>query len=226
MSRSLLLKACSILAAALAPALAAATREEIIARMDKSAPKFHQMAADVKRTTHTAVLDDYSVESGSLRMRRTPAGEIQGLVEFTAPDHKLYLFEKQKLQIYTPAINTIQVFDLGQHGEELDRFLSIGFGTSGKELAQGYDVEVPADNKIPRTTKVRLTPKDAEVKKYLTRIDLWITDEDYPIQERLVEPSGDTILVNYSSIQINPALKDDAFRLPTNPKTKTEYPQR
>jgi outer membrane lipoprotein-sorting protein len=172
------------------------------------------------------VLDEDSVESGSVRMRRTPTGEIQGLVEFTTPDRKFYSFEKRTLRIYTPKINTLQVFDLGQHGEQLDQFLSIGFGTSGKELAKGYEVEILADNKVPETTRVKLTPRDAEVKKYLTRIDLWITDGNYPIQEKLWEPSKDYIVVNYSDVQINPKLGPDALLLHTAPNPKIEYPQR
>jgi outer membrane lipoprotein-sorting protein len=221
------LNVCGIVVAALAPSAAvAATRAEILARMDLSAPKFHQMSADVKRTTFTAVLNESSVETGSVRMLRQPTGEIQGLVEFTSPDHKFYWFEKRKLRIYTPLINTIQEFDLGLHGAELDRFLSIGFGTSGKELATGYGVEVLADNTVPGTTRVKLTPKDADVQKYLTRIDLWITDGDYPSQEKLYEPSGDYILVNYSDVRINPQLGADAFVLHTAPNPKVEYPQR
>lgn len=212
--------------AALAPVGAAATPAEILARMDQAAVKFQQMSAGVTRVTHTAVLNEDSVESGSVRMRRMPAGEIQGLVEFTTPDKKFYSFEKRKLQIYTPKINTVQEFDLGQHGEQLDQFLSIGFGTSGKELAKGYQVEIVADNKIPRTTRVKLTPRDAEVQKYLTRIDLWITDDNYPIREKLWEPSGDTILVTYSDVQINPKLGAGAFTLRTAPNPKYEYPQR
>jgi outer membrane lipoprotein-sorting protein len=216
----------SILVAALAPAGAAMTPAEILGRMDQAAAKFQRMSADVKRVTHTAVLNEDSVDSGSVLMRRLPTGEIQGLVEFTAPDHKFYSFEKRTLRVYTPKINTVQVFDLGQQGEQLDRFLAIGFGTSGKELAKGYEVEVVAKNEVPGTTRVRLTPRDAEVKKYLTRIDLWITDENYPIQEKLWEPSGDTILVNYGSVQINPKLGADALSLHTAPNPKYEYPQR
>ena len=87
-------------------------------------------------------------------------------------------------------------------------------------------MEIAAENKVSRTTRVKLTPRDAEVKKYLTRIDLWITDENYPIQEKLWEPSGDTILVNYSEVKINPQLGAGAFALHTAPGVKYEYPQR
>jgi len=226
MSLSLSIQICSILVTVLAPAGAAVTPAEILARMDQAAAKFQQMTADVTHTTHTAVLDEDSVESGSLRMRRVPTGEIQGLVALTKPDAKFYSFEKRTLKIYTPKINTVQIFDLGQHGEQLDRFLSIGFGTSGKELAKDYAVEVLADSSVPRTVRVKLTPRDPEVKKYLTRIDLWITDGDYPIQEKLWEPSKDTVLVNYSNVLINPHITVSAFDLHTAPNPKVEYPQR
>jgi outer membrane lipoprotein-sorting protein len=225
MSFSQALKACSILAALLTSAGTAATPAEILARMDLAAAKFHQMTADVTRTTYTAVLNDKSVESGTVRMLRLPTGEVQGLEELTAPDHKFYSFEKRTLRIYTPQIKTVQVFDLGQYGEQLDQFLSIGFGTSGKELAKTYGVEVAADNKVPQTTLVRLTPRDPEVTKHLKKIDLWITDENYPVREKLWEPSGDWILVTYSNVQLNQKLSSDAFTLKLPPGTKTEHPQ-
>ena len=210
---------------ALAPAGLAATVADVKAGMDRAAAQFQQMSANVKRTTHTAVLNENSEESGVVDMRRDVSGAVQGLVELTNPDHKFYSFEKRTLRIYTPQINTIQVFDLGRHGEQLDQFLSIGFGTSGKELANGYGVDVVADNNVPNTTRIKLTPKVADVKQYLTRIDLWITDANYPIQEKLWEPSGDWILVNYSNVRINQPLDLGVFTLHPAPGVKIEHPQ-
>ena len=34
------------------------------------------------------------------------------------------------------------MFDLEKHGEQIDKFVMIGFGTSGAELAKDYDVTV------------------------------------------------------------------------------------
>ncbi len=224
MNFSLSLKACGILVAALAPLGAGVTSEEIRARMDQASAKFLQMTADVQQTTHTAVLNEDNTVSGMVRMRRTPTGEIQELVELTKPDQKFYSFEKRKLRIYTPKINTIQEIDLRAHGDQLDQFLSLGFGTSGKELAKEYKVEVIADNKVPRTTLLELRPLDPEVQKYLKKIDLWITDENYPVQEKLWEPSGDTILVNYSDVHINPHVTPSAFELHTAPNPTVVHP--
>ena len=213
-------------AAACTLAHAAVTRADIIAQMDRAAGTFRQMTADVVRTTYTKVLSEKNVETGTVRMRRLSGGEVQGLEELTSPDHKFYAFEKRTLRIYTPAIKTVQVFDLGQYGDQLDQFLSIGFGTSGKELAKDYDVTVVDANTVPNTTLVRLFPHDSEVKKHLTKIDLWLTADDYPIQEKLWEPSGDWILINYSNVRINPNLAPEAFTLKLPPGPKEEHPQR
>jgi len=192
--------------------------------MDAAGAKFRDMSAHVKQVSYTAVIKDTSEQDGTVRMMKAAPGEIRGLVEFTSPDHKYYLFEKRTLKTYTPNIDTVQIIDLGKHGEELDQFLSIGFGTTGKELAKSYKVEVADDNTVAGTTLVKLTPTAPDVKKYLSRIDLWLSDQNYPVQEKLWEPSGDTVTVYYTDVRINPPIPADNFRLPVKPTTKTEYP--
>ena len=215
---------CATLAAAVGILPAAVTREEIISRMDAAGAKFHDMSARVRQVSYTKVIDDKSEQTGSVQMMKVAPGEIKGLVEFTSPDHKYYLFEKRTLKTYTPNIDTVQIIDLGKHGEELDQFLSIGFGTTGKELAKAYQVEVANDNSVAGTTLVKLTPTAPEVQKYLSHIDLWLSDQNYPVREKLWEPSGDTVTVYYTDVRINPPIAANSFRLPVKPTTKTEYP--
>jgi outer membrane lipoprotein-sorting protein len=219
-------RAYATLAAAVGIVPAAVTRDEVMSRMDAAGAKFRDMSAQVKQVSYTPVIKDTSEQSGTVQMMKVAPGEIKGLVEFTNPDHKYYLFEKRTLKTYTPNIDTVQIIDLGQHGEELDQFLSIGFGTTGKELAKSYKVEVASDNTVAGTTLVRLTPLSADVKKYLTHIDLWLSDQSYPVQEKLWEPSGDTVTVYYTDVRINRPIPAGSFRLPVKPTTKTEYPQK
>ena len=73
-------------------------------------------------------------------MKKVQPGEVQGRVDFTAPDPQDYNLRETQVQEYFPKIKTLQVFDLDKHGEQLDQFLMIGFGTSGTELAKDYDV--------------------------------------------------------------------------------------
>lgn len=209
-------------------AATADSREDILSRMDQAAASFHTMTADVTHTTHTAVLNEDDTDNGRVAMKKVASGEILGLMEYTKPDHKFFQFEKRKLQIYTPNDNTVQVYDLGKHGEQLDQFLAIGFGTSSKDLMAGFQLNSGGAATVngKAASKVELIPTTADGKKLLTKIELWIGPDNYPLQEKLQEPSGDYVLVAYNNVKINPPLGPDALQLKVAPGAKYEYPQK
>src|ERR1700677_4568119 len=212
------------------PTLAAAgdTVQQILARMDKAASEFKAMTAQVTHVDHTDVLNDDTTESGTVTMRKVQPGEMQGRVDFTVPDRKTITFEKRRIQEYLPKINTLQVFDLDKHGEQLDRFLMIGFGTSGTELAKDYDVTVLGTETIKGQSAIRLqlNPRAAEARQYVQKIELWIPEQGdpYPLREKIFEPSRDYRLVTYDGLNINPALQPDALQLKPPPGVKIEHP--
>ncbi len=212
------------------PMLAAAgdTVQQILARMDKAATDFKAMTGQVTHVDHTDVLNDDTTESGTVTMKKVQPGEVQGRVDFTVPDQKTITFEKRRIQEYLPRIKTLQVFDLDKHGEQLDRFLMIGFGTSGTELAKDYDVSVLGIESIKGQSAIRLqlNPKAAEARQYVEKIELWIPEQGdpYPLREKIFEPSHDYRLVTYTDLKINPPLKPDAMQLKLPPGVKTEHP--
>ncbi len=157
---------CLVLAGPAILAAANDTVQQVLARMDKAASEFKSMTAHVTYVTHTDVLNDDSTESGTVTMRKVQPGEVQGRVDFTAPDRKTITFEKRRVQEYFPKINTLQVFDLDKHGEQLDKFLMIGFGTSGMELAKDYDVSRARDRTMKDQSAIhlQLIPKVAEAR--------------------------------------------------------------
>jgi outer membrane lipoprotein-sorting protein len=211
-------------------ALAAADSEvqQILTRMDKAAGDFKSMTAQVNWITHTDVLNEDDKETGSVTMKKVQAGEVQGLVDFTAPDRKTITFEKRKYQEYLPKMKTVQVFDLTKHGEQIDKFIMIGFGTSGMELAKDYDVSMLGTESVNGQSAIhlQLIPKAADAKQYVKKLELWIPaqGDPYPLREKILEPSGDYRVAVYSGTTINPPLQPDALQLKLPPGVKTEYP--
>jgi len=212
------------------PAMLAASDnlQQVLARMDKAANEFKSMTAQVTYVTHTDVLNDDSTETGSVTMKKVQPGEVQGKVDFTAPDRKSVTIEKRRVKEYFPKINTLQIFDLDKHGEQLDKFFMIGFGTSGMELAKDYDVTVLGTENVNGQPAIhlQLNPKAAEARQYIQRLELWVPAEGdpYPLREKILEPSRDYRLVTYSELKINPPLQPDALQLKLPPGVKTEYP--
>jgi outer membrane lipoprotein-sorting protein len=218
----------SVFAVALA---ATPVNPELLQRLDNAASRFQSMTATVTYVTHTEVIDENSTESGEVVMKKVAPGEVQGLINFTAPNQRTVTFEKRRVQIYFPKINTVQVYDLEKHGEELDKFLMIGFGTSGSELAKDYTMTVsgPEPSKdMPgmQALHLELVPKSGEAREYVKKLELWIPEhgDTYPRREKITEPSGDSRTMTYGDLKINPQLPPEALKLKLPPGVKTEHP--
>src|SRR5579864_7702574 len=104
---------------------AAPVNPQLLQRLDAGASRFQSMSAQVSYLIHTEVIDENSTETGNVGMKKVAPGEVQGLINFTDPNPRSVTFEKRSVQIYLPKINTLQVYDLERHGEQLDKFLMI-----------------------------------------------------------------------------------------------------
>jgi len=205
-----------------------ATLQPIIARMDKAAAEFKAMKARVTYVTHTDILNEDNTETGTAVMKKVHSGEVEGLVDFVTPDKKTITFEKRRMQVYYPKIKTLQIFELDKYGEQVDKFVMIGFGSSGTELAKDYEMTVlgsDAENGAP-AIRLQLVPKAPEVRQYVTKVELWIPEQGnpYPIREKISQPSNDYRIATYSELQINPPLKADELQPKLPAGVKKEYP--
>lgn len=219
---------------ALSAAFAATAKDELqdlMARMDQAAAKFQAMSANVQYITYVKVIDDTSKETGTVKMKKVHQGEIAGRIDFITPDERTVVFQKREARVYTPNIKTVQIYDLGTHGEQLDRFLMIGFGTSGTELAHDYSMKVLGPETVggKKTTRLELEPRTDDIKRVVAKLELWIPDapdEPYPWQEKIYQQSGDYRLVNYTDLKINPPLSANALELKLPAGVITQHPQK
>jgi outer membrane lipoprotein-sorting protein len=205
----------------------AATAEDVLQKLDQAAPKFTGMAAGLNRTTYTKVLDEKTVETGTMSLRKNPK-DIQVLITLVKPDEKIVSFRGRKAEVYFPKLKTVQEWDLGKHGNLIDQFLLVGFG-SGRDLRASYGIKYAGEETVggQKTHHLELTPTAANVKDKLRRVDLWIADSGaYPVQQRFVQPSGDYYLVTYSDVKLNPALTEEALKLKLPKGVKREHPQK
>lgn len=199
--------------------------------MDKAASTFKAMTAQVTYVTHTDVLNEDNTETGTAVMQKVQPGEVEALVDFVSPDPHTIRIQKRRLEIYRPKIKQLEVYDdLEKHGEQIDKFVMIGFGTSGSELAKDYSMAVlgteSLKGQLGKFLHIRLIPKSADAHEYVTNLELWIPElgDPYPAREKILAPSGDYRVVSYSDLKVNPPLKADALQLKLPPGVKTVYP--
>jgi len=195
--------------------------------MDRSAAAFKSMSADVKWVEHTAVINDDAVDSGTMKLKRSKR-DIRALVEFMEPDRKSVSLHEKKVEIYYPKIQTIEEYDVGAHRELLNQFLLIGFGTSGKELAEEYNMNVLGNETVDvqKTTRLELVPKSPDALKHLKKLEIWLGENGYPVQQKFYLPAGDYKLVTYTNVKVNVPLSDADLKLKVPKDAKRVYPQK
>ncbi|MBV8707580.1 MAG: outer membrane lipoprotein carrier protein LolA [Acidobacteriaceae bacterium] len=195
----------------------------VLGRMDQAAPAFKAMTADLKMVTYTKILDDKTTETATVTMQRVKKNDTRARIEFSGESARTLTLQGKIVRIYYPNLNQYQDFDVGKT-VNVNQFLLLGFGSSGKELSANYDIKGAGTEKIAgvETTKLLLTPKDKRAQEHLQTAEIWVpNDSPNPIQQRFIEPSGNYRLVTYSNIHLNPRLPQSIqWTVPAGAKEK------
>jgi outer membrane lipoprotein-sorting protein len=189
-----------------------ATTESVLAMMDKSAADFRSLTADLENTKYTDVVKDSSTETGQIFVRRDQKMRI----EILKPDPRTILRNGDSLFVYTPKIKRVEEYDLGKNRAMVDQYVLLGFGTKSQNMLKSYDVklvgEEPLDGK--KTFLLELTPKSDDVRRQITRIQMWVDESSWlPIQQKFFETgAGDYIQFHYSNVMKNLKIPDSRFK--------------
>jgi outer membrane lipoprotein-sorting protein len=217
----------SLLILGIAHELRADTLDGALNRVDHAGSQFKGMAANVKYLKHTAIVNEDSISTGTIKIKKIknpkPPDDIIGLFDFVSPDKKIVSLNGKTVDIYLPNIKTVQEVDLGKHKLLLEQFFLFGFGTSRSDLERAYSVSYGGPETIngEPVTRLVLISKDPDVTRQLSKFELWISEKTgQPVQQKFYEPSGDYNVFTYSDMKINPNLPDSALKLklPSNVK--------
>jgi outer membrane lipoprotein-sorting protein len=206
-------------------ALPAESVDSILSRMDQAAPLFHGVSADIHMITYTAIIGDKTDENGTLKMQRKGSA-VRAIIDFSGQtDAREIAFLGNIIRMYYPKLKMYQDYDVGKNSNVLNQFLLLGFGSSGKELAQSYEISAAGTENVAgvETTKLLLLPKSEGVKQRLSKIEMWIpVNAAYPIQQQFYEPSGNYERVTYSNVKLNPSIKGNLeLKLPSGVKRRS-----
>jgi outer membrane lipoprotein-sorting protein len=220
---------CGVSVFADTPAKPGPALNDVLAKMDAAAPGFTGMSANLKELKHTDVINDNSEQTGTILIRKQKGHDLKARIEIEKPDRKSVAFEGKKAEIYYPNINTVQEYNLGKDSDLIEQFLLLGFGTRGSDLKEAYSPKMDGAETVAGRPTYRLTllPKTEARRKKLTKVDLWMDESGaYPIQQKLLFPSGDYYVFTYTDINLKPVLTDEALGLKIPKNAKKEYPQR
>jgi len=188
------------------------TLDNVLKQMDAQAADFHSLTADMERTKVTVVVNDKSTESGRISVRRDDKMRI----EVTQPDARTILRDGDTFYIYNPKIHRVEEYNLGKRKSLVDQFLLLGFGTSGSSLKESYSITLQGEETLEnrKVLRIELLPKTEEVRKQLSKIQLWLDESTWlPVQQQFFETgSGDYFIIRYRNMNRNLRIPDSEFK--------------
>jgi outer membrane lipoprotein-sorting protein len=201
--------------------------DNVLKKMDATAASFQTAQADFVWDQYQRVVDETDTQKGTVYYRRT-GKEIEMMADIKQPDKKFILYKDGKLQIYQPKIEQVMSYPAGANRNELESYLVLGFGGSGQDLKNAFDVSYDGEENIDgvATAKLQLTPKSEKVRNNFSKIFLWIdVARGISIQQKFMQGQGDYRLAKYSGIKVNAKIGNDVFQLKTTKKTQFVSPR-
>jgi len=189
----------------------------VFTRMDQAAPIFKGMRADIKKVAHTAVLNEDTVDTGTIVVKVPKPHDFHMLIDLQQPDKKAIGINGTLVEMYYPKANEVQAKNVGKvHKAELEQFLRLGFGSNSREIRDAYEVTYGGPETVAgqKATRIVLVPKSADMLAMFPKFELWISDATgISIQQKIYEQGGNYTIATYPNMKLDPNIPDSAVKL-------------
>ncbi|HEU5351629.1 MAG TPA: outer membrane lipoprotein-sorting protein [Terracidiphilus sp.] len=224
LSKLVLFAALAILLAPARPARAADSLEAVLHKLDVAAARFHTTQADfVFQSVQTDPIPDTDTQKGTVYYERTGSffqmaahiKEINGRAY-----SKIYKYAGGVFELYEPVLNQVTRF---ARAGKFESYVMLGFGASGKELADKWKITLLGTETIDgvKTDKLALIAKDPAVRRNLPKVTIWMDPErGVSLKQVFDEAGGTERTCTYSHFRVNDSLPRDAFTFKTNRATQ------
>jgi outer membrane lipoprotein-sorting protein len=198
-------------------------KAEVLHRLDVAAANFHSTSADFEfDTVETEPIPDKDVQKGTVYYERKGnsfqmAAHIRELNGKIAS--KVVSYASGVVNLYEKLTNQVTRFS---KASQYEGYLMLGFGASGKELAQKWEIKYLGPEVIDsvKTDKLELVAKDPTVRKNIPKVTIWLdTERAVSLKQVFEEGPGQYRVCVYYNFKTNQPLPADAFALKTDKQT-------
>jgi len=197
--------------------------KSVLDRLNVAAANFHSTSADVEfNDITTDPIYDKDVFKGVVYYDRKGTAFRMG-VHFNQhngkPSTKAYTFVGGVLKIHESG--TGQESTYAQAGK-FESYVMLGFGASGTDLKAKWEIKDLGSETLNgvKTEKLELVAKDADVRKNLPKVTIWVDpDRAVSLKQDFTLSSTSSYVARYSNFKFNQALPSDAFTFKTDKNT-------
>jgi outer membrane lipoprotein-sorting protein len=188
--------------------------QSVLNRLNTAAKKFRSMSASVVFDTETQdPVPDSDIQKGIAYYQRDGSN-------FKMAAH----FHERNGHPTTAAYNieggTINFFDGTEvhpyNASKWQAYLILGFGASGTELADKWDIKYLGSSVLDgvNVAQLELVAKDPQIRKNIAKITIWIDpDRGVSLKQRFDESPSVYRICTYTDIKVNVTLPKTAFDL-------------
>ncbi len=220
--------------AAPAPRLQAQTNpaslNSVLSQMDTASQRFKNARADFRQELYERVVQATTIQTGSIYFQRAGKSTEMGAViqEEGVPQPRVISYKDGQLRMFDPGVNQITVLHAGENQAQYESFLTLGFGGSGHDLAQVWNVSDQGSETMQEggravpVEKLDLVAKEASVRSTFSHITIWVDPvRDVSLKQIFYAPNGDTRTAMYSNVKVNGSIDRKTFDMRTNSSTTT-----
>lgn len=205
----------------------------VLAQLDAASEHFSNARADFQWDYYESVVRDTTTQVGSIYFEHkgsaTPNGTQMGAVVIdpkTKAKEKILEYKGGVLRLFDVPVDQVRIMKAGPNQAQYETFLTLGFGGSGKALAQAWNIadqgsETLMDSGQPvKTEKLDLISKDPGVQKTFTHVTIWVDSARGVTLKQIFEtPSHDRRTATYSHIKLNGKIDMGSFAIKAGPHT-------
>jgi outer membrane lipoprotein-sorting protein len=197
--------------------------DHVLRQLDEAAKNFKSTSADFEYDTYqTDPVPDKDEQKGTIYYEHT--GKVFRMAAHvnehnTKPFSNVYSYTGGIFKLYEGAANQVTTFT---KASQFESYLILGFGASGKELEEKWDISYKGSETLDgvKTEKLELIAKDQAVRKTVQKLTVWIdTTRGVSLKQIWDEGGGESRVCVYFNFKVNQSLPESDFTLPTNKQT-------
>lgn len=205
--------------------LAAEDVNSVLAKLNTAAARFKATSADCQvDVIETDPIPSTDHQKGTVYYERTgstfqTAFHIRTINGQPVP--KRFIYSKGAATLWEGG-NQDQVTTFSK-ASQYESYLILGFGASGKELADKWNITYLGSEVLDgvKTEKLDLVAKDPAVRRTIPKVTVWMdTDRGVSLKQVFDQGSGQYRVAVYFNVKLNQPLPKDAFTFPTDKNTQ------
>ena len=188
--------------------------DRVLRQLEATGKTFQTFWARFAQKKYTAVLREFDApESGVFVYARARDGSALLRQEVQKPAPRILTIKGGTAVVHQPRLRQAQIANLGKNKDKAE-YLALGLGQSPAKLRETFHLKVVGSETVAGApcSILNLKPKSTSAAAFFSSITLWITDKGgVPIRQKLEEPNGDYLLVDFTDVKLNGKIAGSTF---------------